>query len=562
MHPRKRLIVSCLAGWLLIHLICVSSALADGCILPPIETAQSKAPDIPLQRAVMVYKDQVERLIIESSIRGEGQRFGWIVPVPALPADVAKASPGLLSTLSMRTRPQAFDNLSGLIIGLSIPAVMVICWAASVIKTNPPTRKGVLDMAGSMVWAMLIVFVVYLLGSSMLLGSGGDMSAGATTGIDVWQSRIVGNYDVTTLQADTPKALNRWLDENGFAPFPAKAVPVLDDYIANGWCFVAARLQRSGDGVLRPHPLSITFASPEPVYPMRLTALSGEPVHLELFVVAEQRAHCDQLQCDASGVLRQEDAPTWILHREGPVYTNRTLLGFSGLVDIHDILWDGCCLTRLSADLDPEDMRADFVIRWDEPGSHRRLLFSHKGAGMAGICVAEIVLMLGIPVALFGIAGRFAQDQRRRAYLVRGMMPVLGVTLLSTAAVYLVLPKTGVQAERWAAAAQVPSLDEALKAVSHAQPASETSLLQLREGVAEYFHTNGTLNAFSLARIVEEDSPGNYTLEEQDEGFLMRWYWWDMSNCEVFVPRDPGEYQDRRQDTSWPNWRVVWQPPQ
>jgi hypothetical protein len=76
---------------------------ADGVYLPEV---RKKIPDIPVQRAVVKYLNGVETLIIESTFDGEGNNFGWIIPVPNKPSKLEKVSPGLLKTLSFQVQPE------------------------------------------------------------------------------------------------------------------------------------------------------------------------------------------------------------------------------------------------------------------------------------------------------------------------------------------------------------------------------------------------------------------------------------------------------------------------
>ena len=64
---------------------------------------------MPRQRAIITYRHNVETLVLESTLQGEGDRFAWIIPNPNLPLRVEKMSPGLLKTLSLRLAPNIFD---------------------------------------------------------------------------------------------------------------------------------------------------------------------------------------------------------------------------------------------------------------------------------------------------------------------------------------------------------------------------------------------------------------------------------------------------------------------
>jgi len=88
----------------------VQNAYADGKYFP--EKAYKIPPTIPTQRAILVYKDAIEKLTIESALNGEGEEFGWIIPLPAKPTQFEKASPGLIKTFSLTLQPQIIHDLN------------------------------------------------------------------------------------------------------------------------------------------------------------------------------------------------------------------------------------------------------------------------------------------------------------------------------------------------------------------------------------------------------------------------------------------------------------------
>ncbi len=88
-------------------LLSASAAFGDGCYVP--ERAVRKIPEIAAQRALLSWKDGVETLVISSALNSEAQTLGWIIPVPAVPTTVEKATPGSLKTWN----PRGFDYRSG-----------------------------------------------------------------------------------------------------------------------------------------------------------------------------------------------------------------------------------------------------------------------------------------------------------------------------------------------------------------------------------------------------------------------------------------------------------------
>ena len=91
-------------------LFSASAAFGDGCYIP--ERAVRKIPEIVAQRAVLSWKDGVETLVISSALDSEAQTLGWIIPVPAVPTTIEKATPGALKTLDFCIQPKITHDLS------------------------------------------------------------------------------------------------------------------------------------------------------------------------------------------------------------------------------------------------------------------------------------------------------------------------------------------------------------------------------------------------------------------------------------------------------------------
>jgi hypothetical protein len=120
------------------------------------------------------------------------------------------------------------------------------------------------------------------------LGTRPDGSAGsAPGGVALLGAETIGGYDVARLAADDAGALKGWLDANGYSVPPAAAA-ILDEYVAEGWSFVAVKLAQSApDGSLA--PLRVSYQSDRLVYPMRLGAHSAQHGSVDLYVLAANR---------------------------------------------------------------------------------------------------------------------------------------------------------------------------------------------------------------------------------------------------------------------------------
>lgn len=120
---------------------------------------------------------------------------------------------------------------------------------------------------------------------------GSEDRSGATkaaAAIEVLSRATIGGYEVTRLRATRGDALQRWLDGHGYET-PKRAIPVLREYVADGWAFVAVRLADGPKATAALRPLRISFPSRRLVYPMRLNAVSAQPVSVEIYVAGPHR---------------------------------------------------------------------------------------------------------------------------------------------------------------------------------------------------------------------------------------------------------------------------------
>ena len=125
--------------------------------------------------------------------------------------------------------------------------------------------------------------------SSGSSGTGG--SAGASDGsggVTVLKQEVVGPYETVQLQASDPKALDSWLQANGFAIPPAVA-PVISTYVAEHFNFLAMKLLPS-KGIQDMRPVRVTTKGANVAMPLRMVAAgTGANVGIALWVIGEGR---------------------------------------------------------------------------------------------------------------------------------------------------------------------------------------------------------------------------------------------------------------------------------
>ncbi|RPF33125.1 DUF2330 domain-containing protein [Streptomyces sp. TLI_185] len=202
------------------------------------------------EESVVRWDGRREQIVMSLTVGGDADRAAWIMPVPHR-ATVELGDPALFTQLAATTAPVHHD------------------------------RYHFWPQDGD--WPLVTGD-----GSS----AGGPPGAGAAApGVGVVGRQKLGPFDVARLTATDPAALNAWLDTNGFA-MPPRLQDALQPYVSRRWEYVAVRLSPDTantalTGTL--DPLHLTFASGQPVYPMRLSRLARTPQSLGLYVLAAHR---------------------------------------------------------------------------------------------------------------------------------------------------------------------------------------------------------------------------------------------------------------------------------
>jgi hypothetical protein len=221
---------------------------------------------------------------------------------------------------------------------------------------------------------------------------GGDDGATAAPPVEVIGREEIGGYDVARLEAGDAAALDRWLTENDYE-LPPGAEPILDEYVEEGWRFVAIRLASEAEGRLK--PLAVSFPTSETVYPMRLDQLADGPINITLFTLADGPRTTEWL------------SETW----SGPVDE----LSPAPPADLAELFAQGTHITRLeAAGLDPAAFTDDLTIEPVAEVATDPLETDSSGAATAappatepdddgistGVVIALIVAGLAFAVAL------------------------------------------------------------------------------------------------------------------------------------------------------------------
>ncbi|MFA4985159.1 MAG: DUF2330 domain-containing protein [Candidatus Brocadiia bacterium] len=476
---------------------------ADGKFMPPLNV---KSPDMPQQRAIIVYRNGVERLIIESAFQGETGEYAWILPVPSEPLEIKKASYPLFKTMFYDFGRKAFERKEGVfwlpalvlwILFALIPLLFLIAflkgkpsvftaWTASacfgisaisilfgewpylfplvlsafffVYRDKKPTALAALTLT--------LVFFASTAFIPVFLEARGGGDAGMP-GIDIVAAQPIGDYDVTTLKAESADALDSWLAAGGFQTLGTDGRRIAGDYIAEKWCFVTGKLRKADKRLSAPHPIEISFAAAAPVYPMRLTALSGGPLYVDLIIVAEEAYECPLLQTEFTNSFRNwgKDEPSSFTEEKEwqlssfqrkclTLATSRPRLRkVIWHTEAPTLLWPGCFISKLSGSLTAADMAAD--IRPTRGANGKLLVLLTEDAAnqaarnIGALLFLSIALLATYVIALKRCFSNALAPKKSFISLARPYAAIVGVSvvvgLAAWIAVSAIVPKAEVR---------------------------------------------------------------------------------------------------------------------
>ena len=230
-----------------------SSLQADPCgMVPPIYTGKgSPIARTGLQQTYVFFDKGVESFVIRPAFEGKVDNFGMLIPFPTAPA--------------LRKVP---DNVFEQIANAVDPPEVVVD-----LRPRP----------------------------EMMAFGGAAFDDAEESGpmrirneIKVLKQEAVGMYEVAVLEAGSAEALKRWMDKNKFV-YPKGMDKVTNEYIKEGWCFVAVKTKVGAKSDAEPRPgqrsakpemptgsvfdgtvqgLGFRFKTDELVVPMRLSAFN------------------------------------------------------------------------------------------------------------------------------------------------------------------------------------------------------------------------------------------------------------------------------------------------
>jgi len=535
-------------------------ALADGCFFP--EKTCSKLPAIPSQRALVVHRLGIERLIVESSFDGEGRDFGWIVPVPEKPLDIQAVNAGFLETLSLCAQPKIVsDRKKEKDFWLCIAAVTTI-WLLVIIIVQPSSTVASVSLGVAITCTCMACS-----GFVSLRGQQRSAVTVSSAGIRVERQSTVGNYQISVLDADSAESLNTWLRGSGLREIPAEGAPIVEAYIKKKWHFITARLTREGSGLSKPHPLEIGFLTDSPVYPIRMTSLAGSPVRLELYVISGQRAKVRPLTmefCDyyeSKSINESHDAKWRGLStggRDRVIFRARETGQEIGHPRVSSYLWNGAVLTRCTGTLSPKQMSgSDLNIALEPYLPLQKQYYSKTGAKDTAVLFSLWLWSIVVPAVIFVFYGNLRGAENPVVFFSRIVVPSLLLCLLIPVLGPAVIPT--VKTENLGDRSTSQLYTDCLKySVESALSENRKDFEKMSEAeLPKWFitHLDSYYREMSPGRqplrnyitnreFTEEDSPGNFTILSDKRGIVFRTYTSTAIPIDVVLKNKDGSIPD------------------
>ena len=238
---------------LVLFFLIVTPVFSDPCgMVPPIYTGKgSPIARTGLQQTYVFFDQGVESFVIRPAFKGNVDNFGMLIPFPTAPA--------------LRKVPDnVFDQIAA---AVDPPEVVV--------DLTPRPRMEMMADNEMPQFAQ---------------------SAGMAIRdqVKVLKQEAVGMYEVAVLEAGSAAALKKWMDQNKFV-YPNGMDKVTEEYISEGWCFVAVKTKVGTKESASPRPgqrrakpqmptgstfdgtvqgLGFRFKTDELVVPMRLSAFN------------------------------------------------------------------------------------------------------------------------------------------------------------------------------------------------------------------------------------------------------------------------------------------------
>jgi hypothetical protein len=377
-------------------LLLATVASADGTYFAQTKISEAH-PTIPYQRAVLKFDGKEQTMLIESTLDGPVGTYGWVVPLPTKPTFLKPVNPTYISSSFDQVKPRIQSDGDFPL----IPLLLALCYSAIVLTSGFRHRDSTIGMrvllfaAEGLVPLVLAAFFwpVYAQSKGRALEVAADAATGKSAGgVIVDHYGTIGSYQVSVVSGESGKPILDWLKQRDLS-VGTDALPVIEQYVKEGWCFMAAEVRKKEHGAYPPHPIKAVFPSEKLIYPMRLTGVQSEPLRLELLIVADDEATIDGMEKWASDNSPIEVQVAMTSNDDKELYTDWE----SGR---YAMAKRGNAWTYLRSDVGPSLMDKDFKVEFKQLERFQAQVMSANGvanraAGNFALALTAIALVIG-----------------------------------------------------------------------------------------------------------------------------------------------------------------------
>jgi hypothetical protein len=285
---------------LVVTLSYCGKAFADGKFY-----AEKVPSHIPYQRAILIFHDNQETLILQSKFElsqsADVNSLGWVVPVPSVPeitsvdANIADIT---FRIYSINAQPKLFHIsrfiLDGIFYAGAIIVIGSIVFFLVFLFIYPFLNKIGLSKEK---WTLGLLVCLSSFLAGIIIFIGGSLtkvkSSASSSNIEIVKAEKAGIYDTKVIKSENAEEIVNWLKENGLN-FYESDVPVFEDYIKQKWCFVVAKVepntpiyQKALNGLV--NPLIFKFETNKAIYPLKLTSTIGRDTEILLYTLSDTK---------------------------------------------------------------------------------------------------------------------------------------------------------------------------------------------------------------------------------------------------------------------------------
>ncbi len=351
-------------------LIAVILALPNFCFSDGKFYYQEEIPvDIPYQRAVLGFDGQQEVLVLQSKYDLKDAKvmtdFGWVVPIPAIPQLAGMNSVCWevnFPLLNSITRPKVIPISKYFDYAFCIGVSMILGYVLVVILSIPFVLFGGKRFGRkkhpkiwTAVWLLISIGIACLAIPNLI-----SMGDRGSEDVDIIHEEQIGIYDIQVITAGQGSNLYLWLNDNGFHFSQADTI-VFNDYLDRKWCFAVAKItptaiQKKQQFYSRglTDPLILKFKTDRAVYPLALTATTGQPTEVVLYTFSAHKMECEnRLQLQYASTA-ERGSRSWQLLDDCIIP-----MDFAD-----DFTFDQIYLSRFRGRLTSEEMRNDLYLSY------------------------------------------------------------------------------------------------------------------------------------------------------------------------------------------------------